>query len=83
MPKLHTSSVFHLPIIAPPFSTSKILIPRTPVPRHISNIIVLEHTQYLIWQRAYDLDCIHTRQVSAEALPLGDPGGGRVTDGDE
>jgi hypothetical protein len=67
----------------PSLSASKILIPRTPVPRHISDIIILQHRQNLVRQRAHDLDCVDARQVRAQALPLGDPGGGGVANGDK
>jgi hypothetical protein len=67
----------------PSLSASKILIPRTPVPRHISDIIILQHRQNLVRQRAHDLDCVDAGQVCAQALPLGDPGGGGVANGDK
>jgi hypothetical protein len=70
----------------PPFSlflAGKILIPRTPIPLHISYVIVLQHRQNLVRQRAHDLDRVDARQVCAQALPLGDPGGGGIANGDE
>ena len=68
---------------APRLSTRKILIPRAPVPRYITNIIILQHSQHLLWQRPYDFDRIHPWQIGAKALPFGDPGCGRVADGNE
>ena len=65
------------------FSASEILVPRTPIPRHISYVVILQHRQNLIRQRAHDLDRVDAGQVRAQALPLGDPGGGGVADGDE
>ena len=67
----------------PPFLASKILIPRTPIPWHISYVVILQHRQNLVWQCAHDLDRVDARQVRAQALPLGDPGGGGVANGDE
>jgi hypothetical protein len=67
----------------PLFSASKILIPCTPIPRHISYVIILQHRQNLVRQRAHDLDRVDARQIRAQALPLGDPGGGGIADGDE
>ena len=64
-------------------SPSKILIPRTPVPRHVANIVILQHGQHLVRQRADDLDGVDAWLVRAEALPLGDPRRGRVRDGDQ
>jgi hypothetical protein len=83
--KLHryAQNPFCLSRPPPPFSASKILIPRTPIPRHISYVIVLQHRQNFVRQRAHDLDRVDARQVRAQALPLGDPGGGGVADGDE
>ena len=66
-----------------PLSPSKILIPRTPISRHISYIIVLQYAQHFIRQSAHDLDCIDTRQVGAEPLPFRDPGGRGVANRDE
>ena len=65
------------------FSPSKILLSRTPIPRHIANIVILQHSQDFIGQRADDLDGVDARQIGAEPLPLGNPRGGRVGDGDE
>jgi hypothetical protein len=67
----------------PLFLSSKILIPRTPIPRHISYVVVLQYRQNLVRQRAHDLDRVDTREVCAQALPLGDPGCGRVANSDE
>ena len=59
MPKTHfVRHGFHpsLSLLA-----SKILISRTPIPWHISYVIVLQHRQNLIRQRAHDLDRVDAR----------------------
>ena len=45
--------------------------------------LVLDSSAYLVWQLAGDLGGVDALDVIVEALPLGDPGPGRVGQGDE